>query len=55
MDGGSLGELVAFCRRAFYYGLGVKELGVGWFKVNVWVGVCVLLWIRSVRVGGGVM
>ena len=43
VSGGSLVELAALCRRALLYGLGVWELGVGWFGVGVWVGVCVVL------------
>ena len=55
MGGGSLSGLVAFCRRAFLYGLSVWEWGVGCFEIGVTVGGCVLLQGRNVRVGGDVV
>ena len=37
VGGGSLGELFALCRRALLCGLGVGELGFGWFGYGVGV------------------
>ncbi len=53
VGGGSVGELFALCWRALLCGLGVEELGLGWFgyEVGVWAGVSDRLRGRCVRVG----